>query len=488
MHLASRSYLNLSLRLLPFALLGTICIFQLFSLWTIYRAGDFGFFDLGLINDWMTNALRGSPFLVTNTQFSHSTYNFTPSLLLFAPLWLWDNQFILVIVTLLTFYAGIFLILCEAQRILSPQLNPAWLCLLMLALTICISENRFTRYVLMYPHFETIFMLPAGVLFLFINRTGKMFRILSVPVVLFACGLRQDAGFYLFTFIIATALAIPGSLKSIWQRVWLPLLITGASAIAAAYGATPALARDASGLRFWKYMGNTPPDVATYIISHPKEIYAAIQISAFADLNKAFGWLPLLTPSGWLANLAAWPMYLARPDEFMAKRLLLLYNSAMIIPGMLIATIGAIRYGFLFAGRISLTMPRQFKILPHVFSIFVSIFLIKPTAQYRPWLSLFRADGDLFNSAQIPIRNIRRTCSIDSVASDHYGITLTPNSLLRYTLPNVHKSDIVLVTDRIQYAPEAPDPLVLRNSLKGYRIYTKTDRFTLWVRNDLDCK
>ena len=79
-------------------LLGLFGIFSAASLVSHYWGGQFYYHDLGLINGFLANTAHGRGFFwVTETQVSHLSIHFTPSLFFLVPLyWFFESPTILL--------------------------------------------------------------------------------------------------------------------------------------------------------------------------------------------------------------------------------------------------------------------------------------------------------------------------------------------------------------------------------------------------------
>ena len=96
-------------RILIYGILFFLFIKQCSIYYSMYEAGKFEYHDITFINDWFTNAIyHFKPFYITDTNFNHLTYNFTPSLILLVPFYvIFETQFILVILNLISIYVTI---------------------------------------------------------------------------------------------------------------------------------------------------------------------------------------------------------------------------------------------------------------------------------------------------------------------------------------------------------------------------------------------
>ena len=159
--------------LISLALLFFIMIYALLVFYSMYRSCVFGFHDVTLINDWLTNAVfEGKPFWITDYGINHIIIHFTPSLLIFAPLYLlFESQFILIAVEIVSFFFGAFILLIILNMFLDrlKLIRLPIMRFLVLLFFVCIvTLNSYSKITLASAHFETIYVLLASFVFYFL--------------------------------------------------------------------------------------------------------------------------------------------------------------------------------------------------------------------------------------------------------------------------------------------------------------------------------
>jgi uncharacterized membrane protein len=444
-----------------------------------YRAGAFGYHDLALINDFLANTAFGrGAFLISDTGRSHLTIHFTPTLWLVVPLYrLFDSQFLLIaldgvaIAVSCAFQTAIFLRvldhLCPGD---GPLRRWAPFCFVLLA-----GGNMFSKSLLLSGHFEQFYMpFTSLALWMLLRGSGTLSVLVAVIP---ALGVRQDAGLYL-AFQAASMLLLPPGLvkdRARLRRSAIAIAVLSAlyvvvavKVIMPAYGAAP----NTHVGRFWSQYGATWQDVFLSAATHPWRTAMAITFSGWPILISELAFLPLLSfRSFFVATVPGILLFLASTPD---KRLLSYYNSAWLLPGVLVAT----GVGLARVAALQDRIPRRALRIVHALAILIPIiFLLRPDNQGGAGPFRYRRDPHL--PAPGLIRDLTVACpSLSSVAADFDSVVFVPNRIEKYTLQNFEKAEAVVYDDH------ARDLLSGRTGLSGLNLdIEKTGRFRLLAQH-----
>jgi uncharacterized membrane protein len=408
--------------------------------WSSYRALGYGFHDLGLINDWFTNALYGGrPFFVTENNATHLATHFTPSLLVQLPFYcVFNSQYLLVGLGIVEMYLGVFFQIAILE-VLIKNLIPHWRLrtLTLAAFAVFYSLNLFTRRVIASGHCEPPFVLFASALAYLLLRRGSLLAIAALTAL--ALGVREDSGVVLMLLIVTLPLlpsAVVGARRALLRRTTAiglaGLAYTGlvVSTIMPLFGTQTT--------RLWSRYGASWTQVLVYLVTHPAVIWADIMNSGFMALNRSFFFLPALAgPMGIAANLAGLPTFTA---DDQARNQLEYYNSAMLLPGLfLAASVG-------FAVILLALKPR----VAQAVAIALPLGLAALTcADLGPVLDNGRAHRREMprdsTALQAIVDKYSRNCPKESVATDNLLVTWVPLRCHRYLLDHYDKADWLIL-------------------------------------------
>ncbi len=419
-------------------LMASIYAFQ--ATWVSYRALGYGFHDLGLINDWFTNALYGGrPFFVTEYNATHLAMHFTPSLLVQLPFYcVFNSQYLLVGLGIVEMYLGVFFQIAILE-VLIKDLVPNWRLrsLTLAAFAIFYSLNLFTRNVIASGHCEPPFVLFASALAYLLLRRGSLLAITVLTAL--ALGVREDSGVVLMLLVVTLPLlprAVVGDRRALLRRTTAiglaGLAYTGlvVSTIMPLFGSQTT--------RLWTRYGATWTQVLLYIVTHPAVIGADVMKSGFVALNRSFFFLPAFAgPLGIAANLAGLPTFTA--DDH-ARNQLEYYNSAMLLPGLfLAASVGFAVILFALRGRVAQALAIA---LPLGFAVVTC-------ADLGPVLDNGRAHRREMPRGSAALHAIidkySRNCPEESVATDNLLVTWVPLKCHRYLLDHYDKADWLIL-------------------------------------------
>ena len=408
--------------------------------WRSYRALGYGFHDLGLINDWFTNSLYGGrPFFVTENDATHLATHFTPSLLVQLPFYcVFNSQYLLVGLGIVEMYLGVFFQIAILQVLIKDLVPNWWLrALTLAAFAILYSLNLFTRRVIASGHCEPPFVLFASALVYLLLRRGSWLAILALTAL--ALGVREDSGFVLM-FLVATLPLLPSAVVGDRRE-----LLRHATAIGLAGLAYTGLVVSTimplfgtQTTRLWARYGATWTQVLLYLVTHPAAIWADVMNSGFAAFNRSFFFLPALAgPMGIAANLAGLPTFTA---DDQARNQLEYYNSAMLLPGLFLAS----SVGFAV---ILVALKRK---VVRALAIALPLgFAVLTCADLGPVLDNGRAHRRKMprdsTTLQAIVDKYSRNCPEESVATDFLLVTWVPLKCHRYLLDHYDKADWLIL-------------------------------------------
>jgi uncharacterized membrane protein len=429
------------LKLVPSLLVLLSVSFYAFSAtWSSYRSLGYGFHDLGLINDWFTNALHGGrPFFVTEYNATHLATHFTPSLLVHLPFYcLFSSQYLLVGLGVVETCLGVLFQIVTLDLLLR-NLIPNWRAraITLAGFAAFYSLNLFTRKVIASGHCEPPFILFASALvYLLLSRAS--WPVIAVLTAL-TLGVREDAGVILMLLVVMLPLlprVVIGDRRALARRtavigisglVYTALVVT---AIMPLFGPQTT--------RLWIRYGATWSQVLWHLVTHPMAIWADVLKSGFVMLNRSLWFFPVFSgPIGIAANLAGLPTFTA---DDQARSQLEYYNAAMLLPGLfLAASVG-------FAVILLALKPR----VARAVSIAVPLVLaIQSCRELGPVLDDGRAQARKAPTNAVALQQIvdkySRSCPNESISTDILLLTWVPLRCHRYLLDNYEKADYVIV-------------------------------------------
>jgi len=411
-----------------------------------FVAGEFGYHDLTIISDFFSNAWEhGRPFWVTNAQLTHLRTHFTPSLVLLIPPYVFfSSQFALIAIVACTVCVGIFVLVRDQHASLRGLGLPHSFCALLAASCfVAFAGNRYTLRVLSSAHFEPFFILTA-ILLLAVIRRGAPYRWL-LPALCLALGVRQDAGFFLF-FLLLSCLVAP----KVWgERAHLRVLV--AAGVCVAYVAfaskviMPWFGND-GGTRFWQSWGNTWPEVFLAWFRSPERVIHAIGTSEFEAFNAELLYVPMVNPLAWLANQA--PAILFYTADAFDKQRLMFYNSAFLLPGLMLCFVFAQLHVLTLVMRFTVERPRwrqALLALSSAFFVFVAVSAAVRTPR-QPAETLTIGDLERHDPfALAPLRQLADCPNVRSVAADFRTIVYAPLHLDKYLHEHAPRADLVVI-------------------------------------------
>lgn len=418
-------------------------------LWSQFRAAQFPFHDLTIINDMMANAVyEGRPFYVTDWDFFHLQRHFTPTLFLLIPLYtVARSQFVLVAVDLLAFYGAIAIMMRLFERALeSLDVGARARAALGCGLVTVFALNVYVKTALLSPHFEQLFTPGACALVYLLLTGGPTWALWTVAAL--TLGVRQDCGFFL-VFVLASLPFAPRALVTDRRRM---LRRCGALAFfALAYmalivgGVMPRMG--AQDTRFWAHYGNSWPQVAWTMLTSPGRVLDNVLHSGFLHINRSFFFLLWASPvMAVINNLPGILFYTASTPD---KRNLWLYNTSFLLPGMMTSTIAGLHVLWRGLAALARWRPRFERVLMGLPVALVLVLAVASVLRVRvtqsPYSFGLHAPVDNSDFLSALDRYVARCREHRALAGDGWHMTLVPNGYPRYTLPNFAKADVVFI-------------------------------------------
>ncbi len=442
-------------RYLPEVVLVGFALYFHLVLWSHFRAAGFAWYDLTMISDWLSNAMyRGRPFYMSDREAYHLAYNFTPSLLLLAPLFrIFQSQYLVLLLNVVSLSFSVWLVL-SCWRRLAEATVPSWASGTLGALLVVIAfENRFTKTVLLSGHFEIYYAIPMSVVvFLLIRQEAFAPRTTLALLLcgLIACGVRQDAGLYLSMHSLGL-LFVPGMRLNRSRLVLcLALAVLGVlSAVLSVAVFMPALG-DRAGLRLWSHLGSNPYEIAVRLLLEPTILRDALMFSGFRILNGSFGLLHLLSPYTFFANAPVLPLYLTHVSDI-GHRNLGLYNASFALPGFFFATAFGMHAAPYFVRRARPWLRHAVLALLLLYALGLSQGLLRDRRKIygvnpRNDDTAFRVleQNTLAQLEPLLARAEDECPSPRTVASDDNTVTLLPNRYVKLLLPRAREADLIV--------------------------------------------
>lgn len=314
---------------------------SLYVPWTFFKSGYFGFYDLGLISNFLSNTAKGIPFYVNEYAFSHLSIHWTPTLFLIAPFFsLFKSQFFFIFISNTICFLGlIYFIFFLLQQINIKFQNSIQKLILALFFIIIFYSNKYINANFLAGHFEVI-GIPLILATLTSILKNKPFYYSFLPFIL-SLGIRQDVGFFLF-FQLLSLLFIPKYVISLNKNSKKLILLYMVSCLFYMFFSIKfmlPLMGAKEGLRatdFWSQWGHSWGEIAKNAFSHPFIVIQTILNTGFTNFNEAFFYLGLFNPVQWLFVQA--PGTLFYMANTMDKNHLFWYNSAFLLPGVYVST------------------------------------------------------------------------------------------------------------------------------------------------------
>ena len=483
---------NLGLTSSTLVVFSAFWVYCYLVVWTAFRRGAYGFADLGLINDILSNTAYGRGFFwVSEYGMHHFGVYFSPTMVLFLPFFrLFHSQFLLLALGITTtgiamlLYLGIFR---EVARRLSLEKELS--SLFLVVFLILILTNRFTKTVLLSDHYENQYLFFWALVAYGLLRGWRFAWLLLLAFL--PLGIRQDAGFF-FGFQMLALAALP-----IWNR---DVRGRNRALALAALGLTytagvslfvmPHWGGDAHVVLWAKYGNTWSAVVRTWVLS-PGLVLQDIRHSALAALNFSFLLLPLSAPFSWLlANLPGVLFYTASDT---AKKYLWYYNASFLLPGLFLLTgVGWLRVlGFCRRRK----GHRWNTTLPHALAFgaiaIQAIVLADTNNQGR-----FRVFFDIDNSSgfSTSLNRVLAVCHpVHAIATDYVNYVFLPNQYEKYMLDNYDRADLLVI----------PPPKPLSSILLGFsslseaqekfmkdprwKLVLQQDQTSVFARREIEC-
>jgi len=416
----------------------------------------FAFHDLGIIDDWFSNAIHhGRPFWITDMAVSHLTVHFTPTIVLLTPLFLLtQSAYLLILLGTLAMGAALFLGHRTLVRLLAPLDPPAgWVTALSVVLVFGVSLNPYVKTLLGSAHIE-VFYVPLALGFFYLLLFSER-RI--APWILFALalGVREESGIYLAMQSLAL-LCLPREVfrdpRPARRRAAIAAPVALAYVVAIVKLVNPYVfgVYENHVHRGWGRWGDSWLEVVLHMATSPLELAHAIADSAFLHLNASFLFLPWLDPLyGLLINVPGTLLFSAEPID---KRMLWYYNPAFLLPGFLLGLYVAFYRLLRLAARAKDASTRRGRgALARRGLLAGALLVLAVECRYRA-STVEAPAGYSFRRQESAVRDQRAIAAIlagcpagTRVATDFRRIVYLPNRIDRYLLRNAAKADVVLI-------------------------------------------
>jgi hypothetical protein len=453
--------------------------------------GEFAYHDLTIISDFFSNAWNhGRPFWVTNANQTHFRTHFTPTLIFLVPFYVFfRSQFALVAIVAALVCLGLFVATRHQLTCLRRLGIPAlWSWPLTLSFFAASALNRYTLRCLDSAHFEPVFILTAFLLLAAISRGYGYAPLLAFTAL--ALGVRQDAGLFLF-FLLMSCLVAPKA----WGKVRrLPVLVCAAVCIPYVVLATkvilPWFGNDGN-TRFWHQWGATWPEVFSAWFHNSDGVRSAVELSEFPAFNAELLYTQVINPLAWVANQL--PGILFYTADSSDKPRLLFYNSAFLLPGLLLC----VAFAQLHVTTLTLRFTREggarHLALGAITALFAFVainagFLLPRDSDSVLQIGQLRRH-DVF--ASVPLKRLLRCSEVKSVATDFRAIAYVPLRLDKYLLENAARSDLVVIDRALnKHTPFFVKPMALIKELSRDGKYQRSGTlgsYDFYLRAGLGC-
>ncbi|MDB9494019.1 DUF2079 domain-containing protein [Spirulina major CS-329] len=428
--------------------LSFLCItaYSIFVTSSQYQTGYYHFHDLGLINDWITNAIKGNPFYVTDYDINHLGKHFTPSLLILFPFYLITNsQYILIFFGCLSmgwiFLESTFLIEIYSKIEFNYVFKNRWTYSLICLSSALFTSNSFVKTNLISGHFE-IFAIPLIIRltrYFMLQKNDWIFYVL----LLLTLGIRQDVGLFLTFLLIGTSLKLSNIRE---KRIFAirTLLIIILISIMWLFISVKVIMPFYSGgsdtnIGLWQSWGSTYPEIIVGFLTHPMKLLDYIlNNSAATDLFKSFGFIFLIHPLSFVT--AHIPSILIYTMDRVETRELYWYNSAFLIPSCLVFSLFSVSSLLKWVDQKS-DLKLNYFFLTLLISLLVIVipethaspdYYIRPVSQYQ-------------RTVERRIHNLTKKCIKNTkISSDLVTFVYLPLSSEKFLLRNWKSSDLII--------------------------------------------
>lgn len=470
---------------------GAFLVWVLLWQYSRFVAGEFAYHDLTIISDFFSNAWNhGRPFWVTNASETHFKTHITPTLIFLVPLYgFFRSQFALVAIMAGLVCGGLLLAtrhqLHSLRRLGVPAL---WSWLLALSFFVASALNRYTLRCLDSAHFEPVFILTAFLLLGAISRGSSYGTLVAFTAL--ALGVRQDAGLFLF-FLLLSCLVAPRA----WGRAH-PVQILVCAGLCIPYVVLaskvllPWFGNDGN-TRYWHEWGATWPEVFRAWLHNSDRVRSAVELSEFPAFNAELLYTQVLNPLAWCANQL--PGILFYTADSSDKPRLLFYNSAFLLPGLLLCVAFSQLHLATLVVRFVRNKLARHAALALVTAVFAYVainagFLLPRDSENVLQIGELRRH-DVFAAA--PLKQLLRCSAVRSVAADFKTIVYIPLRLDKYLLEKADRSDVVVIDRALnKHTPffVKPSRLIQNLTRDGkYQHAGSFESYELYVRSGLDC-
>lgn len=464
------------------------------ALYRIYLSQSYGFHDLGLINDILASAPHhGRVFHVFDYDINHLSLHFTPSLVLWIPLyWLLSSQFLLLALNACALFGAVAVAVLILKRLLGQDASWMALAAAYAFLGVAVWRNTFFWNALTAAHYEEFYTFYAmGLLYLVLIEA----RLLWVVIAYVLClGSRQDTGFFLF-FQLGSLLLLPGAIlpdrRALAKRLVPMMLIGPLYTVFIVKVVFPWYGVDQTwhAKRLWAPFGNSFEEIAINLLTHPGRLITEVVHSAAGAFNESFFFVQLLHPVIALVNNI--PGILFYTTSTVERKYLFYYNASLLLPGMLFSVI----VGIVYLRQLLLRCP-----WPRLVTgggVFVTLMLAltgyaslakPPGREYSTRPPTHRDRFADTRARQAFIAESLAACRVTTAAAGFHDLVLLPNRIGKYMPPKYRLADVV-------FAFPGSDPLYgdlsqLRDAVSqdaDFRLVRKQGEHAMFAKRQIVC-
>jgi hypothetical protein len=420
------------------------------ALHRMYLSRAFGFHDLGLINDIIASLPHhGRVFRVFDYDINHLSLHFTPSLLVWTPLyWMFSSQFLLPALNAAALFGALAVAGLTLRRVFGKDTGAGELAAAYAFIAVALWTNTFFWNALTAAHYEEFYTFYAVCLLHLLIVQARLVWV--VAFYLLCLGSRQDAGFFL-AFQLGTLFLLPRGVMPDWRalggRLW-PMMALGpiytafiAKVIFPWYGTDQTW----HAKRLWGHLGNSFEEIAWTLITHPARLWDEVVHSAAGAFNQSFFYVQALHPAAAvLNNIPGILFYTTSTPE---RKYLYYYNAALLLPGMLLSVV----VGLAILRRMLARVPAS-RGLPSGAAFLVVMLLVCVYAASATPAGLAYSTTAQIRPGRFPETRARQALMAEVLAScrdattaatDFNSVVFLPNRVGKYLPSHYRQADVV---------------------------------------------
>lgn len=457
-----------------------------------FYLGLYGFHDLGLNSDFLSNTAKGNFFYISDYSINHLSINFSPSIVLVTFLFrIFESQLVTVMLAVSSIcLSSIPIYLISKKYFHSKRISLKLSGYFQFLIIILYYNNIYTYFALSSGTYVTSFTLISLIYLYSLFKSPNSY--ISLILLFLLLGLRQDSALYTVCNI-ASIFLLKGS--SSWNKKELQfisahLIISIVYAVSISLYIQPLFGSEALEYpnRFWSKYGDTWPQVFTNYLINPRIVILDYLQSGFLKWNQSFGYFQIFSPVMFLLNSASGILFFTANS--IDRNHLLLYNSSFLLPGMIIAVIASLYYMY--------QMYNVSKIMKFLTITIALFFLIVATFEIKKYYkiqleynktvfeNIFKIEYS--DSYILSKKLFSEYPEISSIAADFNSYIFLPNSKEKYLLHNRDKVDAILIQknfSNILSGDLQNDNFRQLLKEENWYILYETQKAIVFIKNDL---